>query len=120
MKMAEFRRHDATVALRQADKAGITETLIETLFGNASAVHAFDLLQILDANTLTEVIAKRDLLTTELKTVAHRIGGLGVHLVKITLQLHPSPDQAENRFLQRSQAYLSPAWALVNDVFTCQ
>ena len=115
MIVAVFRRHDAAVTLRKIHKAGIAVPLVEALVGDAAAMDTFDLLQEFDLELLAEAITQVYLPVTKFETVAHRITLLGVHLMEITLQLHPSPGQAEYRFLQRTQAYLAPAWAFIDD-----
>jgi hypothetical protein len=95
-----FRRHDATVALREADKTGIAETLVETFFGNPAAVHTLDVPQVLDTDMFAEVVIQGNSPATQLQAITHRTDRIGMHLLKVTLQLHRSPGQAENRFPQ--------------------
>jgi len=113
--VAVFRGHDAAVALRQIDEAGIAVTLVEAFVGDAAAMDTFDLLQEFDLQVLAQVVAQADMLTAEFEAVAHRGTELGMHFVEITLELHPSPGQAENRFLQRAEAGSTPARAFIDD-----
>jgi hypothetical protein len=83
-----FRGYDATVALCQAGETGITETLAETFAGATPAMYAFNLLQVFDLDSLSEIIAERHSLATELETVTNRIAVCSMHLVKITLKLY--------------------------------
>ena len=100
--MAVFGRYNATVALREIGETGITVALAKTFFGDTTAVHTFDLLQVLDPDALAEVITQNKPLTTQFEAVADRTARLGMHLVQVTLKLHDLPDQAENRFVERA------------------
>ena len=57
MIMTGFGGYNATITLRQTAKAGVTVSLAETLARDSTAVGAFNLLQVLDLNALTQKIA---------------------------------------------------------------
>ena len=59
-----FRGHDAAVALRETGETGITVALTEAFAGAAPTVYAFNLLQVIDFDSLTQVIAERHSLLT--------------------------------------------------------
>lgn len=79
--MAGFRGYDATVALRKTGETGVTIALAKTFAGTTPAMGAFNLLQVIDFDSLAQVIAERYPLPTEFKTVSDRITVLGMHLV---------------------------------------
>jgi hypothetical protein len=83
-----FRGYDATIALCKTGETGVTVALTETFARVAPAVGAFNLLQVIDSDSLAQIIAERHSLPTEFKTVSDRITVLGIHLVKIALELH--------------------------------
>jgi hypothetical protein len=88
MIVTGFRGYDATVALCKTDETGVTVALTETFASVTPAVGAFNLLQVIDSDSLPQIIAERYALPTEFKTVSDWITVLGIHLVKITLKLH--------------------------------
>ena len=100
--MTVFGRYNAAIALREIGETGITVALAEAFFGDTTAVHAFDLLQILNSDALAEKITQNQPLATQFEAVTDRTTRLGVHLVQVTLKLHGLPDQAENRFVERA------------------
>jgi hypothetical protein len=55
--MTGFGGYDATIALRQTAETGVTVTLTETLARNSTTVGAFDLLQVVDLDALTQKVA---------------------------------------------------------------
>jgi hypothetical protein len=83
--MTVFRSDNAAIALREIGETGITVTLAETFPGNTTAMHAFDLPQVVNPDVLTEVITQHHPLTTEFETIANRAAGLGMHLVQVSL-----------------------------------
>jgi hypothetical protein len=52
-----FGGYDATIALRQTAETGVTVTLTETLARDSTSVGAFNLLQLVDLNALTQKVA---------------------------------------------------------------
>jgi hypothetical protein len=83
--MTVFRGDYAAIALREVGETGITVPLAETFPGDTSAVHTFDLLQVLHRDALAEVISQDHLLTTQFEAVPDRGASLGVHLVQVAL-----------------------------------
>jgi len=67
--------------LCKTGEAGITVALTETFAGAASTVCAFNLLQVIDSDSLPQKIAERHSLPTEFETVTDRIAVLAVHFV---------------------------------------
>jgi len=55
--VAGFGGYNATIALRQTAETGVTVTLTETLARDSTAVGAFNLLQVLDLDALTQKVA---------------------------------------------------------------
>jgi hypothetical protein len=52
-----FGGYDTTIALRQTAETRVTVTLTETLARDSTAVGAFNLLQIVDLDALTQKVA---------------------------------------------------------------
>jgi len=85
VEMTVFRGDDAAIALCEIGETGITVTLAEAFPGDTTAMHAFDLLQVLYPDALAEIITQDQSLATEFEAVADRVAGLGIHLVQVTL-----------------------------------
>ena len=83
-----FRGYDATVALCKTGETGVTVALTETFSRVAPAVGTFNLLQVIDSDSLAQIIAECHSLPTELQTVSDRFAVFGMHLVKMALKLH--------------------------------
>ena len=57
MIVAGFGGYDATIALRQTAETGVTVALTETLARDSTAVSALNLLQVVNLDALTQIVA---------------------------------------------------------------
>jgi hypothetical protein len=92
--------HDAQIALRETSKTRVTVALTETFPGCSPTVDALYLLQVLNADSLTQPLVQVYLLAAKFKTITYRTGSLGKHFVQIPLKLHSSPVKSEDRFAE--------------------
>jgi hypothetical protein len=98
--MAFLGGHDAQVALRKTAETRVTITLTEAFPGCSPTVDTLDLLQVFNADFLTQPLVQIYLLATEFKTITYRISSLGKHFVQMPLILHFSPVKSEDRLTE--------------------
>jgi hypothetical protein len=92
--------HDAQVALRKAAETWVTIALTETFPDCSPTVDTLNLLQVFNADLLTQPLVQMYLLTAKFKAITDRTGSLGKHFVQISLKLHSSPVKSEDRFTE--------------------
>jgi len=98
--MAFLGGHDTQVALRKTAKTRVTIALTETFPGCSPAVDTLDLLQVFDADLLTQPLVQIYPLAAKFETITYRAGSLGKHFVQMPLVLHASPVKSEDRFAE--------------------
>jgi hypothetical protein len=98
--MAFLGGHDAQVALRKTAETRVTIALAETFPGCSSTVNTLDLLQVFNADFLTQPLVQIYLLAAKFKSITYRAGSLGKHFVQMPLILHFSPVKSEDRFAE--------------------
>ena len=81
IKMASFRLHDTHIALRQGNKAGITITLIKTLFYTPIAVYAKYLAGICEFYGLADVGIQSNRLICQEKLIVNWIIQSSTHFL---------------------------------------
>jgi hypothetical protein len=92
--------HDAQVALRKTAETWVTIALTETFPGCSPTVDTLDLLQVFDADFLTQPLVQVYPLAAKFETITYRAGSLGKHFVQMPLVLHASPVKFEDRFAE--------------------
>jgi hypothetical protein len=98
--MAFLGGHDAQVALRKTAETWVTIALTETFPGCSPTMDALDLLQVFNADFLTQPLVQVYLLAAKFKTITYRAGSLGKHFVQMPLVFHASPVKSEDRFTE--------------------
>jgi hypothetical protein len=98
--MAFFGGHNAQVALRKTAETWVTIALTEAFPGRSPTMDTLDLLQVFNADFLTQRLVQIYLLATKLKTITYRAANLGKHFVQMSLVLHASPVKSEDRFTE--------------------
>ncbi len=98
--MAFLGGHDAQVALCKTAETRVAIALTETFPGCSSTVDTLDLLQVFNADFLTQPLVQVYLLAAKFETITYRACSLGKHFVQMPLVLHVLPVKSEDRFAE--------------------